>query len=227
MSEQPNDQSSGGVEESGDITIIDPEKLDEEYRKILEAEKLVARKEKVEAKLGSGTRKMTETDAEGGTEEVLSEDLKRMAKEWKEYKAKVEKLEEFEDKFTDEIGKLSTFANNPMGWITRQFTDIKFIVKFIGVLAALKAFEMAIQRIVEDWLGPGGGGDVRVKVLAIVRSIPELGKILDIRSGKIFFSPVKGIFQGVGMTSNMDNKQNGMQRFTQIHGGTSMISDLL
>jgi len=210
-----------GVVEKIDITIIDPEALDEEARKLKKLERIAKGAQTAQAKITGGKggkRKMVES---------LGPSEADLTKDFEELKAKVERLEEFETKFSDELGKLSTFANNPVGWITRQFTGQKFIAKFIGVIVALKAFEAARQHIVEDWLGDGGGGDVRVKVMAIVRTIPELAKMLDIRSGKVFFSPVKGIFQGVGMTANTDNKHVGMQRFTQIHGGTSMISDLL
>lgn len=252
MADNPNDTTRGGVEESDDITLIDPRKLDAEARKIREAEKLADRKEEVERRLIQSEKKLLalgisplRTDGsikpddsrqvpKTGKAPVGSpSNTAKLEKEIAELKEQIKDLGEFtkkiESKFDtveEKLGEASRIASDPVGYIVNIFTKSGFITKLLGTAGAAIALYEIVLSAIEKAFGVGGPFDIGVRVRDELKAFGPLQKILDIRSGKIFFSPDTSIYQGVAMSSNTSKLAGDMQRFNRLHAGT-MIGDTL
>jgi len=215
------------VEEEIDIRLVDPAKLDEEFRKVEKVEDLAERLEKASDKMkkyvGGGAPTDLDKehrDREGrlskafGKEPEANRMLMKMQETQESLTNKIDKFDDQLDVLTDKMGEFSGIARDPAGFLMRfVFKKAGPLVKITALIMGVKLVYDAILAFIQDMYKPGMALDIRKAVLDSARSIPQLAALIDMKHGKVFFTADTRISQHPAQHSNTEKLIDGHLRY--------------
>lgn len=236
-----------GVEESDDITTMDPRKLDQEAQIVKGYEKLLVKRTEIERKLIESDKKLlalgisplgnsgaTKPDdsrvlpktgkspVKSSAESWEKQEIKRLDSMINDLKIKLDAQDKKFDMFDTKLGKAGQAISDPVGFAFNMLTKGSFITKLLGSAGAVIALYEIILTVVKKMFEDGGAFDIRLRVRDELKAYGPLQKILDIRSGRVFFAPDTSIYQGTALSSNGGKNASGTQRFNRLHSGATM-----
>ena len=216
------------VEEEIDIRLVDPAKLDEEFRKVEKVEDLAERLEKAQKVLGKefarggAPQDLDEShrDREGrlskafGKDEEANRMLMKLQETQESLTNKIDKFDDQLDVITDKMGEFSGIARDPAGFLMRYvFKKAGPLVKITALIMGVKLVYDAILAFIQDMYKPGMALDIRKAVLDSARSIPQLAALIDMKHGKVFFTADTRISQHPAQHSNTEKLIDGHLRY--------------
>jgi len=217
------------VEEEIDIRLVDPAKLDEEFRKVEKVEDLAERLEKASKKIkesdvnlpkGQGAPTDITRDKQGRLTQAFEKDteanrmLMKLQETQESLTNKIDKFDDQLDVITDKMGEFSGIARDPAGFMMRYvFKKAGPLVKITALIMAVKLVYDAILAFIQEMYKPGMALDIRKAVLDSARSIPQLAALIDMKHGKVFFTADTRISQHPAQHSNTEKLIDGHLRY--------------
>lgn len=241
------------VEQRVRLQILSKADVDELENQVMRLENLALRKDTAQRKIRARKSKAgSGTQFGGSLDEVLpSATLKKRSKaeigrqadaalanaqknrkkrgagpvdEFKEIKEKeFDKLKKDLAETKNKVGDIQEAVNDPISLLTRALTKNKAVAKiFAGTGIATLIINIVFTKV-KEYFGEGGAGDVRKAVLDVVKAIPELALILDIRRGRVFFTADTRIRSSVASNSATQDLGSTALQYRELNIGSENL----
>jgi hypothetical protein len=231
------------------LAIFSRDDLKEIERDVIQVERLAQRKVVAEKKIQSNlsrrggifapglqgdslpkhlTRQQDKAEADREAHSKLfatekSKDKKSKNAIFEETVNKVDRLEQGLDEAKKAISNVEQITDNPFVFITHLFTSNKqFARLFAGSVIVSLAVAVATTKL-KEFFGPNGPGDIRKIIRDEVAVIPDMKLLVDVRSGKVFFTADSRVRSEIAQSSASENLGEKSQRFNLLNVGGNLL----
>ena len=142
-------------------------------------------------------------------EKGLTKDVKDLRKDLLEAKSK--------------ISELSNTIDNPFNLVIKLIGKNKTAAKGGAAFILASVVAGVVLEKIKQFFGPGGPGDIRKRVLDVVKTIPELAFLLDVREGKAFLTSDPRVRSQVAQNSATQSLGNREILYTQLNIGNGLL----
>jgi len=119
--------------------------------------------------------------------------------------------------------EIDKITSDPISFLTGILGKNKAVAKvFAGAFIGQLIVALTLTKV-KEFFAEGGPGDIRKKVLDVVRSIPELAFLLEVREGKSFLTSDKRVRSQVAQNSATQSMGNREILYTQLNIGSGLL----
>ena len=145
---------------------------------------------------------------------------------FKEDKGLLKDVKDIKKDLLEAKSKISEFddvISSPVNLVARLIGKNKTAAKGGAIFLLASVIAKIILERVKEFFGPGGPGDIRKRVLDVVRTIPELSFLLDVREGKAFLTSDPRVRSQVAQNSATQSLGNREILYTQLNIGNGLL----
>jgi len=152
-----------------------------------------------------------------------SKDKKSKTATFTETINKVDKLEEGLAAAQKAISSVEKITDNPVVFIAHLFTSNKTFGKLFAASVIVSLIVAVVTAKMKAFFGPNGVGDIRKKIKDEVAILPDMKLLIDVRSGKVFFTADSRVSSQIAQSSASESLSDTSQRFNLINIGGNLL----
>lgn len=136
---------------------------------------------------------------------------------------RIDKLEEGLTIAKKSISNIERVTDNPVVFLADILTRNKNFARLFAAAAIGTILIAVITTKLKTFFGPGGAGDIRKLIRDEVAILPDLKLLIDVKSGKVFFTADTRVRSEIAQNSASENLGEKSQRFNLINVGGNLL----